>query len=152
MSRLRYKRLGLAPRLRGLAVAAVAFGGCSSLEPTEPALPAGAQPLSIAAQYAEWFQRTEACSGLKGQFTQIQWLVVPDADVFETAAGPKVGMWEKSGSVARIIIAGHYTNHEMVVRHEMLHHLLDREGHPAEYFESRCKLTWETWPTHLAGQ
>ena len=57
-------------------------------------------------------------------------------------------MWEKAGSVTRIIIAGHYTDHEMVVRHEMLHHLLDREGHPAEFFVNRCQLTWDSWKSN----
>lgn len=32
-----------------------------------------------------------------------------------------------------------------VVRHEMLHALLDRGDHPPEYFVSRCGLTWESW-------
>ena len=151
LSRWHNKRLGFLPRRRWLSVAAVAFGGCSSFAPTEADLPVGAVPMVAPAAYAEWFSRTQACSGLEGQIQQIQWFVVPDANVFETPAGPKVGMWEKTGGVARIIIAGNYAGHEMVVRHEMLHQLLDREGHPAEYFIERCKLTWETWPTHLAG-
>jgi len=96
-------------------------------------------------RYQDWFGRTEACSGLDGSFQTITWYVVPNAETFETPEGPKVGMWEKSGAVTRIIIAGRYVAHEMVVRHEMLHHLLDREGHPSEYFTARCRLTWDSW-------
>jgi hypothetical protein len=78
--------------------------------------------------------------------------VVPNAETFETPAGEKVGMWEKSGNTTRIIIAGRYLDHEMVVRHEMLHHLLDREGHPQEFFAARCHLTWDTWTASVADR
>jgi hypothetical protein len=27
----------------------------------------------------------------------------------------------------------------------MLHALLDREGHPTEYFQTKCGLTWDSW-------
>jgi hypothetical protein len=27
----------------------------------------------------------------------------------------------------------------------MLHALLDQGGHPPEYFEVRCQLTWDGW-------
>jgi hypothetical protein len=33
----------------------------------------------------------------------------------------------------------------MVVRHEMLHDLLGRAGHPDPPFGSPCTLTWATW-------
>ena len=152
LSHPRHNRSTLVNRVRGLCLAALAFGGCSAFAPAEPELPAGAVRLDTQPQYAAWFERTEACSGLTGQFKQIQWFVVPGAETFQTSAGPKVGMWEKAGSVARIIIAGNYVGHEMVVRHEILHHLLDREGHPAEYFVNRCRLTWESWSTTYAAR
>lgn len=120
------------------------------MAPSDADLPAGAVPMVASASFQEWFGRTQACSGLRGELKEIQWFVVPNADVFETDVGPKVGMWEKSAGVARIIIAGRYQDHEMVVRHEMLHHLLDRAGHPTEFFVDRCKLTWESW-TATAG-
>ena len=132
-------------RVRSLALAALVIGGCSSLAPSEVQLPEGAVPMTIRSEYQAWFAKTESCSALRGQFQALQWFVVPDAETFATPEGPKVGMWEKSGGQARIVIAGRYIGHEMVVRHEMLHHLLDREGHPSEYFVDRCHLTWESW-------
>jgi len=126
-------------------ISILVIGGCTSFSPSDPLLPAGAVPIAAPAAYQAWFGRTEECSGLSGKFQGIEWYVVPGVESFGTAAGPKVGMWERTGSVARIIIAGAYLEHEMVVRHEMLHHLLDREGHPAEFFVGRCHLTWETW-------
>lgn len=150
MSRVLDNRRMFALPRRWLSLAVVAVGGCSSLAPSEPDLPVGAVRLEAGAEYRAWFSRTQACSGLVGQYDEIQWFVVPNVETFATAAGPKVGMWEKSGRVARIILAGRYTGHEMVVRHEMLHHLLDREGHPSQYFVDRCQLTWETWQSAAA--
>ena len=126
-----------------MALAAAMIGGCAAFSPSL-ALPAGAVQIAARAEFATWFARTEACSGIRGQFQQIQWFVVPGAETFETGDGAKVRMGEKNGSATRIIIAGRYLDHEMVVRHEILHHLLDREGHPAEFFADRCHLTWET--------
>jgi len=123
----------------------VLAGGCSILSPTQIELPVGAVPMIAPGTYQAWFAKTEQCSGLRGTYQTISWYVVPDAATFETSAGPKVGMWEKSGSVIRIVIAGRYADHEMVVRHEMLHDILDREGHPPEYFVDRCHLTWDSW-------
>ena len=97
------------------------------------------------AVFREWHERTETCSGLKGNFSTVQFYVVPGVDTFPTEAGPKVGLWTREGHLNRIVIAGNYFDHEMVVRHEMLHQLLDREGHPSEFFVSRCHLTWESW-------
>ncbi len=152
LSHPRHNRSTIATRLRQLSFAVIAFGGCSAFSPTEPELPAGAVPLAAQPAFAAWFERTESCSGLEGQFKEIQWFVVPNAETFQTSAGPKVGMWEKAGNVARIIIAGNYIGHEMVIRHEMLHHLLDREGHPPEYFVTKCRLTWESWSTGVADR
>ena len=132
-------------RWRSLAVATLVIGGCSSFSPSGPALPVGAIPMAEGPEYRAWFAKTELCSGLKGQYDVVQWFVVPGAETFSTREGPKVGIWEKSGRSAKIVVAGNYSSHEMVIRHEMLHHLLDREGHPGAYFVDRCHLTWESW-------
>jgi hypothetical protein len=138
-------------RLRtSTAGAFLAFGGalsgCASIaEPRAVTLPPGAIEVAAPAIYREWSDRTEACSGLTGQFSSVKWYVVPGVETFETDEGPKVGMWTSHGDTDRIIIAGVYRNTEMVVRHEILHHLLGQAGHPPEYFVTRCHLTWDSW-------
>ncbi len=145
MSQARHIRPTFEKRIQVAAFALVLAGGCSAFSPSEIELPVGAVPLIAPTTYQAWFEKTERCSGLKATYQNITWYVVPGAATFETNAGPKVGMWEKSGSVTRIVLAGRFTDHEMVVRHEMLHDILDREGHPPEYFVDRCHLTWESW-------
>jgi hypothetical protein len=96
-------------------------------------------------QYQSWWAETEACSGLQGAFGRIAWFVVPGVSVFATPQGPEVGRWSRGGDGTEIVIAGEYVGNELVVRHEMLHALLDRRDHPPEYFVDRCHLTWESW-------
>ena len=127
-----------------LAISLVA-ASCGGLEPSAP--PDGAVPMAAPAEYATWYARTEACSRLQGAAEAIEWYVVPGVATFETSIGEKVGLWERVGNVSRITIAGDYVGNEMVVRHEMLHDLLERTGHPPEYFVTRCHLTWDSWDT-----
>ena len=126
-----------------LAVLAL-LAACEALAPAAP-LPADAQLMSPPPEYLDWWRKTEACSGRQGDASRIEWFVVPGQAVFETDEGEKVGLWSRSGEGTRIVLAGNYTGNELVIRHEMLHALLNHEGHPREYFVSRCHLTWESW-------
>lgn len=116
----------------------------AALGPADP-LPPSAQLVAPPEQYREWWTKTESCSGREGSFARIEWYIVPNVQTFETSSGAKVGLWTHSSDGVRIIIAGDYAGNELVVRHEMLHALLDREGHPTEYFQTRCALTWDSW-------
>lgn len=120
------------------------LAACEMLGPPSP-LPAGARQIIAPDEYQAWWYATEACAGRSAHLEQVEWYIVPEAESFETADGPKVGLWTHSSEGVRIVIAGNWADNELVVRHEMLHALLDREGHPAEYFEDRCRLTWQTY-------
>ncbi len=120
---------------------------------TEPSveLPEGAVPMQASEQYRLWWEETEACSQLNGSMQNVEWYVVPGVSSFATDEGEKVGIRIQSGDQVRIVLAETYAGHPMVVRHEMLHALLHRGGHPPEYFEVRCRLTWETWNEDHGG-
>ena len=126
------------------SLALAVISGCTPTEPSSP-LPDGAIAIDAPLEYAVWFERTERCANLSGLITSIQFYVIPGVDTFLTDQGEKVGMWTRRGEHHSIIIAGNYRNHEMVVRHEMLHSLIGQSGHPDEYFGQKCHLTWETW-------
>lgn len=106
--------------------------------------PAGEQPMAAPTNYRAWWTKTEACSGLTGDFDRVEWLVVPGRG-FSCKSGQCAGHWEPDH---RIFIASDWTGNEMVVRHEMLHELLRRSGHPSPPFGDGCPLTWETWTGH----
>ncbi|MGH7628141.1 MAG: hypothetical protein ACREOF_01895 [Gemmatimonadales bacterium] len=103
--------------------------------------PEGDQPMEARPEYRAWFARTEACSGRTGNFDRIVWHVV-DGDGFECPSGRCVGRWNDNH---HIYIASAYLENELVVRHEMLHDLLGRPGHPDPPFGNGCPLTWEAW-------
>ena len=103
--------------------------------------PGDESPMTAPALYREWWAATEACSGLTGDFDRVRWLVVEGAG-FPCSSGTCAGHWEPNHS---IYLAGDYTSNEMVVRHEMLHDLLNRSGHPDPPFGNGCPLTWATW-------
>jgi hypothetical protein len=102
-------------------------------------LPPGAQRFAPPAAYRQWWALTEACSGLHGSFDAVQWYVVPNASTLRLDDGEVVNAaWEAKGN--RIILAaeldGPYAGD--LVRHEMLHALLQAGGHSREAFIGRC--------------
>ena len=131
-------------RSRYALVALAFFLGSCMTEPSV-ALPEGAEAFTPPQQYVQWWGATESCSELQGNMARVEWYVVPGAATFPTDQGEKVGIRIRTGDRIRIVVAGQYQMLELVVRHEMLHALLDAPGHPDEYFTSRCRLTWESW-------
>ena len=103
--------------------------------------PGDDSPMSPPAVYREWWAKTEACSGLRGNFDRVKWSVVPGHS-FPCSSGRCAGHWEPDHEV---FLAEEWVMNEMVVRHEMLHDLLERSGHPDPPFGDPCPLTWATW-------
>jgi hypothetical protein len=123
---------------------------CRLLLPTTLALvllaacgfdPGDDSPMAPPPVYRDWWAKTEACSGLRGDFDRVEWSVVPGSS-FPCSSGKCAGHWEPGH---RIYLAESWTTNEMVVRHEMLHDLLNRGGHPDPPFGDPCPLTWATW-------
>jgi len=114
------------------AIAVLAVTSCSSFEPS------GEHAMTPPAEYREWFAKTQACSGLTGNFDRIKWYIVDGQD-FDCPSGKCVGRWNDDHT---IFVARAYSENEMVVRHEILHDLI---GHPDPPFGNPCPLTWETW-------
>jgi hypothetical protein len=109
--------------------------------------PQGDVPLEPPPVFREWFAKTEACSGLSGNFDRISWSVV-EGRSFSCSSGQCAGHWRKDH---HIFLAGDWAMDEMVVRHEMLHDLIGMPGHPAPPFGKGCPLTWATWNRSAPG-
>lgn len=92
-------------------------------------LPLGATPISARPQYRFWWSLTEHCSGLTGEFASVRWYTVPNAAILTPdSSSPISGYWyPKSNS---IVIAAASLDDGQLVRHEMLHALLQRIDHP----------------------
>jgi hypothetical protein len=125
----------IVPLVVGLLCTA-GLGGCDRFAPEDAVV------LVPPAEFQTWWARTEQCSGREGRFARVRWFVVP-GDSFACPSGRCVGRWEDDHT---IYIAAGWLHDEMVVRHEMLHDLLDLPGHPNPPFGIGCPLTWSTWP------
>lgn len=134
------RRLALAVRLVGAAGLLAGLTGCGFD-------PVGDVPLDPPPIYREWFAKTEACSGRTGNFDRLRWSVV-EGRSFSCPSGECAGHWRTNH---HIFLAGDWTMDEMVVRHEMLHDILDVTGHPDPPFGDGCPLTWATWNGGAAG-
>lgn len=104
--------------------------------PVAPDLPAGAEALEAPADYAAWWAATERCAGLSGDLSRISWFAIPGRTSFMYQDGQYDGYWWKG--VHWILLAGDKVQNGLIVRHEMLHDLLGRGDHPAEWFQQRC--------------
>ncbi len=130
---------------RALTMAGLAMvAACDAVGPTAP-LPDDAIAFAAPAKFKAWWALTESCAGRQRNLETIAWFIVPGVSTFMTPEGPKVGRWSRGATGTQIVVAGRYIAEEMVIRHEMLHALIDQGGHPPKYFVDRCHLTWQTW-------
>lgn len=97
--------------------------------------PADAKPMAVPARWALDWRITEACSGLSGDFNEIQWFSTPGS---ASSSRPNAtGAFFRDPS--RIVMNENAANIPEVVRHEMLHALQpDVRGHTAN-FVGECR-------------
>ena len=133
------------PSLVVLVCATVATAaGCSDAFSPLTAVP-GAVSMSPPADYLRWWGEVEHCSGLSGDFGRISWYAVPDVMTFPYRGADNFGYWWATHDIA---IAGGSVLDSMVVRHEMLHDILNTGTHPEEYFLYRCWGVVDYRPDH----
>ena len=101
-------------------------------------LPPDARPFTPEPIYLTWWAQMETCSGLSRDFAGVAWYVVPGEDPFVAPALGRtvLGYWQRAGN--RIVLLEFVPSRTALVRHEMLHALLQRADHPAAYFNDRC--------------
>jgi hypothetical protein len=100
-------------------------------------LPHGAQRFSPPAQYRAWWALTEACSGVRGNFNAVTWYTVPNTNTFSLEGEAVNGAWY-GGHDNRIVLGDSAEFVGSLVRHEMLHALLQVSGHPRQQFLGNC--------------
>lgn len=129
-----WRKLALTAAIRGQCSGLVLSGllGCGV---TDPSFPDGqVQRFAPKPIFALWWQLVETCSGLRGDFSRVQFykslgqLVIDGKSV--------AGYWSPEGN--RIALADIAATDGRVVRHEMLHALLQSGDHALSYFAGRC--------------
>jgi hypothetical protein len=128
----------LTSRERVLAVAISLVAAACERAPTAP--PADALRFDPPEHFRALWAATEQCSGHQRSFDVVRWYEVPDAWQVPNHEGTLVAaFYDLRGNY--IVIAGAYLASDPLVRHEELHAILDRPGHPAEF--DRCDLRLE---------
>jgi hypothetical protein len=95
--------------------------------------------------YTAWWRKTEACSGRHGDMSKVTFYAVDAPDGAIGLNGTVAhGWWVRVGN--RIYLPANALGEEWLVRHEMLHALLQRGSHPTRQFVEACHLaSAEIW-------
>ena len=111
------------------------FVACGSA--TGP-LPKGALPLDPPPViYSVYWSEVEQCAGQNGDFAGTRFYYVPGDGGFPVGGSADVvGVWQPETN--SITLAQYVMDNPLVVRHEMLHAILKRTDHPAQYFADQC--------------
>lgn len=83
------------------------------------------------AAWATWYAQAEECAGIRGRFDRVRWFTVEE---IRNAADGTASGFRGMACADDVYLT---STAEDLVRHELLHHILDRPGHPAEFFP-RC--------------
>ena len=140
-----------------MLVASVVVSGLAACNLIPGPLPPGAKLFAPPAVYAHWWAMTEACSGRSGDLGAVHWYRVPGSQFVlgEQSVG---GYWSHYAN--RIVIAEQSIEQGPMVRHEMLHALLQTGKHPRSQFLGACAslvacqgiCVQKTGPSHPAQE
>src|ERR1700730_14871912 len=95
---------------------------------TELALPSDAERFAPPEVYATWWNMTESCSGLVGSLSSVTWFKTNHYLMRPKSEQSIRGYWSQAGN--QIVMAGTSVFDGGAVRHEMLHALIGKLGHP----------------------
>jgi hypothetical protein len=104
--------------------------------PVAPVLVDGARRFEPPAVYQLWWETTLECSGRRAPLSAVRWYFVPGAQTVEVNGERYAGYWSSAGN--SIVLAEDAMLDGSLVRHEMLHSLIDVGTHPRGEFLARC--------------
>lgn len=124
------RRLVFAQTRRAVLMLSGALG-CAS--PTEAPRSVNANGLEPLPSYRTWWSLVERCATLDASFDEVRWYVATRVNLWDPTVK---AVWLEDGN--RIVLGKDVVTDGRVVRHEILHALLRRSGHPPEYFAGAC--------------
>jgi hypothetical protein len=114
-------------------VAAFAVAACDMFAPM---LPSDAEQFVPPPVYSTWWKMASACSGSKASLESVTWFKTAQP-LTDPRTGQSIAGYWSSGS-NRIVLRDNVMFQGGTVRHEMLHSLLGRGGHPRDQFLGNC--------------
>lgn len=121
------------------AAVAGSFGLTACDRLVDPVFPSDAEQFSPPAVYSTWWSMTQACSGLTGSLGTVTWYKTNEALRNPQTGEAIIGYWNSGNN--RIVIMSSGMLDGGAVRHEMLHALVRKPGHPRNQFLGRCAGT-----------
>ncbi|HJS43742.1 MAG TPA: hypothetical protein VJ755_09740 [Gemmatimonadales bacterium] len=121
-----------------MTAAAAGLGGCGDAFSPPP----GATRLDPPPIYKELWREVEGCSGLSRSMAWVNWFLVPEHP-FPCGTRFCAGLWVSPHNIYLSDVAAHdqYGDNYLTVRHEILHELVRKPGHPPVF--SQCELLRE---------
>ena len=102
----------------------------------EPEFPPNAVLIPSPPQYRVWWEVVESCSGHTADFNAVRWYRVPIGEGLTVDGESAAGAWFAAEN--SIAIGDGWRTVGSLVRHEILHAVLQTGSHPAEYFVGAC--------------
>jgi hypothetical protein len=96
----------------------------------------GAERFEPPPVYDLWWEMVSACSGEGAPLSRVKWYVVPGASTVAVHGDHYAGYWSEAGNA--IVLAEASMLDGSLVRHEMLHSLIEQVGHSRSNFLGRC--------------
>lgn len=121
-----------------VATAVFGLAACGADRIIDPPLPTDAEMFSPPLAYTTWWNMTQACSGLTGSLGAVTWYKTNE-DLRNVSGEALNGYWSSASN--RIVLTNASVHDGGVVRHEMLHALLRKPGHPRDAFLAKCAGT-----------
>jgi hypothetical protein len=117
-----------------VVTATLTLAACDRL--IDPLFPSDAQEFSPPPVYSTWWNMTQACSGLTGSFAAVHWYKTAQPLRDRRTGEPIVGYWNSIDN--RIVLTNDAALDGGSVRHEILHSLIRKGGHPRNQFLGKC--------------
>ena len=107
-----------------VAIGCAVLTACHHL--VAPPLPPTAVRLIPPIAYERWWRMVETCSAISGNLGDVNWYYVPDVNRVSDGREMVDGYWSKAGN--QIVLPGNEVFDGELIRHEMLHALLQTGG------------------------
>jgi hypothetical protein len=118
------------------AVMAASLGVAACGGSVDAPLPSDAEQFVPPAVYATWWNMTRACSGLTGSLEAVTWYKTSTPQYDPRTGERVIGRWTAGSN--SITMAADAILRGGAVRHEMLHALMAKAGHPRSEFLDNC--------------
>lgn len=113
---------------------------CAAFDPDNPPNIKGAYEVKPDSLMIAEYHKAEACTGVKGDISQVHWYFVPDTFPDPDTGAPDIG-WTDIDNHG-IYLAVPWKTYGWMWKHESIHEITGIRGHPETPFGIPCQALW----------